>query len=587
MTTTAPQHETMTPTPPAALKVSEAVGRIIARMGAAHVFGVVGSGNFRATNALIAPSDQRPDGIPFTAARHEMGAACMADAYSRSTGRLSVVTVHQGCGLSNALTGIGEAAKSRTPVLVISGDTPGGQYGSNFYIDQDKVVEGMGAVAERLHSPASAVADTIRAVTRAVNDRRTVVLSMPLDVQEGTIPEGQRALVESVSPPVPPTPAGASPEAVERIAELLAGAERPVIVGGRGAAAAVGPIRDLAERAGALLTTSAVGRGLFHEDPWHLDVMGGFSTDGAAELVRQADVMLVFGAALNRWTTRDGTHLRGKTVIQVDDTPRAFGLHYPVDLEVLGDAGLTASAAAVALGERLASTGGAQTGYRTEETRARVAESLHWRDQPFEDVSEPVVAGDPDSGRIDPRLLTNRLDEMVPMERVVVPDGGNFNAYPAMHFRVPDNTGYCVPLAFQSIGLALSSAMGSQLASPDRIAIAGVGDGGLLMSLVELETAVRLRMPLMVVVYNDAAYGAEVHHFVHETDRLDTVQFPPTDIAAIAAGFGCASVTVRQESDLGAVQEWLDGPRDRPILIDAKIADFPSWVLAHSFADGE
>ncbi|MGO1884300.1 MAG: thiamine pyrophosphate-binding protein [Citricoccus sp.] len=568
------------------LKVSEAVGRIIARMGAAHVFGVVGSGNFRATDALIAPDAERPEGIPFTAARHEMGAACMADAYSRSTGRLSVVTVHQGCGLSNALTGIGEAAKSRTPVLVIAGDTPGGQYGSNFYIDQDRVVEGMGAVAERLHSPASAVADTIRAVTRAVNNRRTVVLSMPLDVQEGTIPEAQRALVEQAAPPVPATPAGASPEAAERIAGLLAGAERPVIVGGRGAAAAIGPIRALAERAGALLTTSAVGRGLFHEDPWHLDVMGGFSTDGAAELVAEADLLLVFGAALNRWTTRDGTHLRGKTVIQVDDTPNAFGLHYPVDVTVLGDSGLTAAAVDLALASRLGSET-PRTGYRTEATRARVAESLNWRDQPFTDVSEPVVAGEPDSGRIDPRLLTNRLDEMVPMERVVVPDGGNFNAYPAMHFRVPDNTGYCVPLAFQSIGLALSSAMGSQLAHPDRIAIAGVGDGGLLMSLVELETAVRLKMPLMVVVYNDAAYGAEVHHFVHETDRLGTVQFPPTDIAAIASGFGCAAVTVRQESDLAPVQEWLDGPRDRPILIDAKIADFPSWVLAHSFADGE
>lgn len=78
-----------------------------------------------------------------------------------------------------------------------------------------------------------------------------------------------------------------------------------------------------------------------------------------------------------------------------------------------------------------------------------------------------------------------------------------------------------------------------------------------------------------------------MHHFVHETDRLGTVQFPPTDIAAIAAGFGCSAVTVRQESDLSAVQDWLDGPRERPILIDAKIADFPSWVLAHSFADGE
>src|SRR5699024_3087469 len=101
------------------MKVSQAVGQTIARMGAAHVFGVVESGNFRATNALLeatGPEGQHPQ---FTATRHEMGATCMADAYTRATGKLSVVTVHQGCGLSNALTGIGEAVKAHTPLLEI------------------------------------------------------------------------------------------------------------------------------------------------------------------------------------------------------------------------------------------------------------------------------------------------------------------------------------------------------------------------------------------------------------------------------------------------------------------------------------
>src|SRR5699024_11112448 len=127
--------------------------------------------------------------------------------------------------------------------------------------------------------------------------------------------------------------------------------------------------------------------------------------------------------------------------------------------------------------------------------------------------------------KIDPRTLTNRLDELLPMARIVSVDGGNFNAYPAMHFRVPDNKGYCAPLAFQSIGLSISSVMGVSTALKDRIPIAGVGDGGFMMSHVELDTAVRMKIPLVVVVYNDSAYGAEVHHFIHETDQLDTVRF--------------------------------------------------------------
>ncbi|MFC7405733.1 thiamine pyrophosphate-binding protein [Georgenia alba] len=560
------------------MKVDEAVGLAIAKMGASRVFGVVGSGNFRTTNALTAA------GLPFVASRHEMGAACMADAYARSTGRLTVVSVHQGCGLSNALTGIGEAAKSRTPVLVVSGDTPGGEYESNFWIDQDKVVEGMGAVPERIHTPATAIRDTVRAVRTAVNRRRTVVLSLPLDLQRQDLPPSQQDLLERLAPPVPPTVPVAAPESVSRLADLLAGAERPVIVGGRGAAHAVPEIRHLAELAGALLTTSAVGRGLFHEDPWHLDVMGGFSTEGAAELISQADVLVAFGAALNRWTTRDGWFLRNKTVVQVDDTLRAFGFHYPVDVEVLGDTALTAAAVAAELESR---GGVPHTGYRTEDVSRKVAESLNWSDQPYDDTSEPVDPAVPGSGRIDPRTLTNAIDRMVPMERVVVPDGGNFNAYPAMNLRVPDNRGYCVPLALQSIGLALSSAIGSSVASPERVTIAGIGDGGFMMSLVELDTAVRLQLPLIVVVYNDNAYGAEVHHFEHETDRLDTVVFPETDIAAIARGFGCEGITVRAEEDLEPLRAWLDGARDRPLVIDAKITAFPSWVLAHSFAEHE
>jgi thiamine pyrophosphate-dependent acetolactate synthase large subunit-like protein len=155
-----------------------------------------------------------------------------------------------------------------------------------------------------------------------------------------------------------------------------------------------------------------------------------------------------------------------------------------------------------------------------------------------------------------------------------------------MFFRIPDQQGYCVPLAFQSIGLALAAAVGVATARPDRITIAGVGDGGFMMSLTELDTAVRLALPLVVVVYNDSAYGAEVHHFEHDGGPLDIVQFPETDIAAIARGFGCDALTVTGQSDIAQVRDWLDGPRTRPLVIDAKITKFASWMLLHSF-EGE
>lgn len=542
--------------------VAEAVGLTLARLGVARVFGVVGSGNFHMTNALLT------GGMPFVAARHEMGATCMADAFTRTTGDVSVVSLHQGCGLTNAMTGITEAAKARTPIIVLTGDTPGFAKTSNFYIDQDDAVAALGASAMRVHRPETAVADAYRAYVHAVRDRRTVVLSVPIDLQTAEV---------EWNDDVPTVPelrtGGAGGDAIAALADLLASAERPVLVAGRGGWHAKDAIRRVAASAGALLTTSAAARGLFHDDPWHIDVMGGFATDGGAELIAGADVLIAFGASLNRWTSRNGTLLKDKTVVQIDDTPDALGSHTRIDLGVLGDT----AAVAAAVADELDSRGVQHPGYRTDDVARRLADTLLWREQPFDDRG--------DEEHIDPRAFTNAVDAMIPHERIVVPDGGNFNGYPGAYLQVPDVHGYSVPLAFQSIGLALSSAIGAGLAHPDRIPVAGVGDGGFMMSHVELDTAVRLGMGLLVLVYNDNAYGAEVQHFKHVTDELDTVLFPETDIAALARGYGCHAVTVRSTADLAPLQAWLDGPRDRPFVVDAKTTAFPSWLLGHSMEE--
>src|SRR5215218_6621716 len=163
--------------------VAEAVGRALAAERVAAAFGVLGSGNLAFTNAL------RDAGVPSVAARHEGGAICMADGYARVSGELTACSVHQGPGLTNAITGLAEAAKSRTPLLVLAADTPAAALRSNFRIDQDALVEAVGAVAERVHGPATAVADVARAVRRAREDRRAVVLMLPLDVQGAAVTE--------------------------------------------------------------------------------------------------------------------------------------------------------------------------------------------------------------------------------------------------------------------------------------------------------------------------------------------------------------------------------------------------------------
>ncbi|MDQ2698614.1 MAG: thiamine pyrophosphate-binding protein, partial [Actinomycetota bacterium] len=361
----------------ARITVAEAIGRTVAALGAAHIFGVVGSGNFHATNAAIAA------GVPFTAARHEMGAATMADAFSRATGRVSIVSLHQGCGLTNALTGITEAAKCHTPILVLTGDTAVGDTTSNFHIDQDAAVLAIGATPARIRSAATAIADTADSFRLALHERSTVVLSMPVDIQDELI-EWDAADIPSLEAK---QPRAADADAISRLVELLSGAERPVIVAGRGAWGAKAELRRLDAASGALLTTSAAGRGLFVGDEWALDIMGGFATEGAAQLIADADVIVGFGVAFNNWTTRSGALLVGATVAQVDDREEAIGLHRAVDLAVLGDAALVAAAVAEEL-EKL-DPRGERTGYRRPDVHERVQAARYWKDQPFEPHEEP------------------------------------------------------------------------------------------------------------------------------------------------------------------------------------------------------
>jgi acetolactate synthase-1/2/3 large subunit len=547
--------------------VSDAVATALADLGADTVFGLVGSGNFHVTNALIG------HGARFIAARHENGAASMADGWARLSGRPGVVTLHQGPGLTNALTAIAEAAKSRTPLLVLAADATSPR--SNFRIDVAAIATAIGATPAGLHSPSFAVDDTVRAYRTAASEQRCVILALPLEVQAADCAYpgvGPERTMHGRAPGV----AEPADRQARALARLLERAERPVFIAGRGARAA-GPraraeLERLADACGALLATSAAAKGLFRGSPWDLDVSGGFASPLAAELIQGADVLVGWGSSLNMWTLRHGSLVGpGTTVVQVDSDAQAIGVHQRVGLGVTGDVAATARVVADLLPAAV-DTGG----YRSAGLEERIAREVRWRDVPFTDES--------DGQRIDPRTLTIELDDLLPAERLVAVDSGNFMGYPSMYLSVPDADGFTFTQAYQSVGLGLSSAIGSAIARPDRLTVAALGDGGALMGISELETVARLGLPMLIVVYDDAAYGAEVHHFGPDGYPLDTVQFPPADLAAIGRGFGCEGVTVRTSADLEPVRAWLAGGRDKPMVIDAKVtSDRGSWWLEEAF----
>jgi len=437
------------------VRVSTLVGQTLAKLGVGHVFGVVGSGNFDVTSTLMNA------GVPYTAARHEGGAATMADAYTRMSGKVGVVTTHQGCGLTNAITGVGEAAKSRTPMIVLTADTQAAAIRSNFKIDQDALARSVGAVAERIHSPETAVADTVRAFRTAVNERRTVVLSLPLDVQSGTA-------ADTVSTVVVPVPARLRPDtsAVNQLVELISNAKRPVFVAGRGGRGARDSILALARHAGALVATSAVANGLFNGDSHNLGISGGFSSPLTAELITSADLIIGWGCTLNMWTMRHGRLISaGTKVVQIDVEDSSLGANRQITLGVLGDSALTAEDA---LGVLRTIQPAAAEKYRTEQNALAIKQSARWRDVETPDLGTATS--------IDPRVISRELDTILPADRIVAVDSGNFMGYPSQYLAVPDEFGFCFTQAFQAIGIGLYTAIGAAIAQPQRLPVLGAGE---------------------------------------------------------------------------------------------------------------
>jgi thiamine pyrophosphate-dependent acetolactate synthase large subunit-like protein len=544
MTSSSPDDDSTT-TP-----VWREVARAIADIGAKRCFGLVGGANFKVTLGLT------DLGVEFIAARHEGGAVSMADVAARLTRDLTIVSVTAGPGLTNAITGIGEAAKSDTPLLVLAGDVVRGDKQSAFAFNQAELVHAVGGAWRQIADPQTAYADTWQAASLALRERKPVVLSLPVDVQEMKV----IAMLGKKHAPITAKPPLNTAKLDELVATIKA-SQRPLLLAGHGAVVAEAEplLIALADQLGTLLATSVQAHGMFSGHPWNLGIAGGFSSPAAAELISQSDMILAFGMSLNMWTTKKGKLISEYAqLVQIDVEKGRIGLHRPVDLELEGDA----AAVATAVLRALESDKTLQSGWRTPEVAA-VMEARSNRRLPYDDTS--------DADHIDPRTLSKAMDDILPKDRTVVVDGGHFVGWVARYLSVPDYRGWCIPIAFQSIGLGLAGAIGAAVTQPERLTVLAVGDGGFLMGIAELETAVRLKKRICIFIYNDSAYSAEVHHFAPEGYSAAMAQFPVTDFAAIARGYGADGVVVRTLADLEPVKRWVADGAQGVFIVDGRI----------------
>lgn len=544
------------------------------------VFGVMGNGNAYFLDALESQTSAE-----FTAVRHEQGAVVAADAHHRASGRIAAATTTYGAGFTNTLTALAESVQAHIPLVLVVGDEP--TSGPRPWdVDQIALASAVGARTYTV-GRADAAATTIIAIEHALTYRVPVVLAIPYDVaalEAGPVPPAPAPRI-----PAPVHPKGEFAEGMlDDIAFALRAAERPFLLAGRGAwlSGAGDALGALAKATGALTASTALGRGVFPAAEYDLGVTGGFGAEGAMQLVRQADVAVVFGASLNQFTMRFGELFApGTRVFQVDVAPAATHAH--VGGFVRGDARVVAEDLVERLREgrlgvpvlRRSARSSEESGESLRAKRTSPSEApTPWRESADLRAARIYEPGDdlaPD-GRLDPRSAARRIAALLPEDRVVVSDGGHFIGWANMYWPVatPDRM-MMIGTAFQAIGQGWPSVVGAARARPDSTIVLTSGDGGGLMAIADLESAVRAAGGRgCAVIWNDAAYGAEVHLYGLKGLAEEPMRIPEVDFAAFAGAVGAEGVAVRTLEDLDRLRTWTaEDPSTRPfLLLDLRIS---------------
>jgi acetolactate synthase-1/2/3 large subunit len=512
-------------------------------LGAEVAFGVPG------VHALAIWEALRTSPIAVYGTRTELCAGFAADGYARSSGRAAPLLLSTGPGALNSLTAVMEAASSHVPVVAIASQIPTEMLGrGRGYLHE--LPDQLASFAPLVkHAGRASSAEAIPGVlARAWQVALTppcgpVFVEIPVDLLTG-----------EASAPAPgpfqidvPHPAAD----VTAAAAALSAATTPVIWAGGGVlrSGAQAELRQLAERLGAPVATTYMGKGALPENH---PLSAGSGCDEAAfqELLSGADVVLAVGTELGAETTRQyGLRFEG-TLIQIDAAPERIGATYPA-LGLVGDARPTLRALVDELGE----TAGAADGAR----RAGV-------------VRERISAGLDGQGRELERGLLRTIEAVLPRDAITTWDMTILGYWAAPHLRLGADQQFLYPLGSGTLGYAWPAAIGASVAHPDRPVLAVVGDGGLQYALAELGTAAQHAVNATLLVIDDGGYGILREYQQDAFGETTAVELPGKDMAAIAAAYG-VPVTQATPEDLGEQLRWalrVNGPA--AVILQARIA---------------
>ena len=529
---------------------AELIVQTLEEAGVEYVFGIPGGG----TGQIFGLLHGREDRIKTILVRHEQAAAIMADAYARASGKPAVV---MGQGLfigSNASFGIMESMLSSSPMLILTDTSDGGvgmhaanQSGAGEYgsIDLPAIFRAMTKYTAVAASPKEAVLSTQLAIKHAMSGRpgpaavvmRSASIGGEVDVESPPFIHNAAGYLNTAKPQ-------SAPADVEKAVRILSESARPVIVAGNGVhvAKAHSQLQELAELWQAPVVTSYKGKSALAEThPLSLGMVGVYGQDAANRLVGEADAVLVIGAKLTPQDTvrerPDVFNPLRQRIIQIDIDERNAGWTFPIDLGLVGDAGaimnqlLDASkdAAESSKSKRQAWAGG------IDEVKRQMA---FYDDPEMHRDSSPVT----------PQRLVALLQQTLDPSTVFSLDAGNNRTWMAHLYQSRQaNTFFC-PGGTAGMGWGLPAAVALKLVYPDRPVACVTGDGGYMMTVNALSTAMQYNLPILCVVFNDNALGMVLDH--QPPGKTIASEFVDTDNAAVARGFGAFGVQVNDSRDL-------------------------------------
>ncbi|RME43569.1 MAG: thiamine pyrophosphate-binding protein [Chloroflexi bacterium] len=534
--------------------------------GVQFVFGVIGSSILDLTDALY-----REPAIRYVPTQHEQAAAYMADGYARVTGKPGVCIATVGPGVTNLTSGIAQAFVESSPVLALTGDIHTHHYGkgaSNFHeIDQQALYRPITKLSKRVEHPERLGEFLQMAFRTAMSGRHgPVYLGLPRDVLRARLPiqvpppESYRVLNHRVRP---------DPNQVDRAADLLAAARRPVLILGGGLRWSPGALEvslSLAETWQIPVVSSL--KGLAPEDhPRVFGLIGSTNSPVAMRAVQESDLILAVAHTFSQVATNSYGHKtipRNPRIVHIDLDATEIGKNYPVVVGLVGDA----AAALRDLTQALPAT-------PTHDRREWLAEL----EQDRADFWAQLAAmAEDDSCPISRMRLLGDLQKVLDRDAIISAEAGATHQWFRFGYRATQPL--LEPGGYSVMGSAFCMCMAAKLAYPERQAVAMLGDGAFMMIMPELATAVAQDIPLVVIVCHNDIYGnvQSKQYLNFGGRRIGTDLYIP-DLAAIARDFGAYGERVdRPDAIIPALERALSA--GRPAVLDVIIDARPEHLEA-------